>query len=1043
MSEDNYGTCVVLTPSTNYGLPDHVKGGLHITLLYFGDGGTVTGSDELALLDVVSRVAESYSGSSKLKTDAIERFGPEKDAVVVTMEAGPESEATQIRNEILANLPRNLLDVFEEAETYPDYKPHMTLGYIGEVGEEALSITIDDVPEYIFFDTIQVWSGSEQIGFKLPETEEEIEHYGIIRKSGRYPWGSGSNPHQRSRDFVGMVDDLKSKGLSESDIAKGLGLNTRELRENKKIAKAQLQKAIEAQVVKLKDKGMSNMAIGRQMNMNESSVRSYLNPTMKARRSQLENTADRLRQQLEKGTYLDVSEGSELYLGVSRGTLKAAARLLEEEGYKIHYLNIRQVGTGKDTKTLILAPDIPYKDFLQNRDKIEIPDFHSTDGGETFVGFRTPTSVDSKRLSVRYGPDGGNERDGIIEIRPGVEGLSLGNKRYAQVRIAVDGTHYLKGVAIYSDDIPSGSDIRFNTNKTKAEAPKKLDTLKKMSDDPDNPWDAVIKAGGQRGALNIVNEEGDWIQWSKNLSSQMLSKQAPDLAKQQLDLTYEIKKAEYDELKSFTNNTVKKYLLGSFADGADSSSVYLKAKGLPGTQNHVILPFPDMKKNEVYAPQYENGERLVLIRHPHAGRFEIPELIVNNRTPSARRIIGNAIDALGIHPAVAEQLSGADFDGDTVLAIPNRNGKRGVQTDRPLPELEGFDPKVQYRGTENTAKMKNTQTEMGIISNLITDMSVQGAPLSEIARAVKHSMVVIDAQKHGLNYKQSYSDNNIIELKRKYQRSSRGGATTLISQAKSKVKLPDRELRKAQDGGPIDPETGKKVYVETGNTRKNVDGTESPVFIDVRKMENTDDARTLMSGDGKGTAIERVYATHANKLKALANDARKLDLNTTNSEYNKDAARTYSPQVQSLTHQLNTALKNAPLERKAQLLAGAMVKQVRQATPGMEKDQIKKLETRSLATARARTGAGKDRIVLTDKEWEAIQAGAISATRLTAILRNADLKQVKEYATPRTSKGVSPAMLARAKAMYSSGYTQAEIAAALGVSTSTINSALT
>lgn len=1043
MVESDYGACVVLVPNRN-SLPDFVEGGHHITLAYFGDNKL---PDDLHrdLLNVVAELSETYSGRGVLKTDRVEKFGKDGEAVVVTMEKGDDSEAVQVRSELLKSISHELYQVFTEAETFPDYNPHMTLGYLNEQSEETLMVAPEDLPEELLFDSIAVWNGDERYSFRLIEHELELAHIGIIRRSGRYPWGSGNNPQQRSRDFLGMVDDLKKQGFSEKDVAQALGLNTRELRENKKIAKAQVQKALESQALKLQTKGMSNVAIGEQMGINESSVRALLNPVMRERRTQLDNTANKLRDQIANGEFLDISEGSEQYLGVSRGTLKAAARLLEDEGYKVQYLNINQIGTGKDTKTLVLTPgDLTYAEFLKNQDKIVVPGFHSNDGGMTWEDPQPPKSVSAKRLSVKYSDDGGADMDGVIELRPGAKDLSLGNNRYAQVRIAVNDTHYLKGMAVYSDDLPDGVDIRFNTNKPKGTpvlGGKDNSVLKPMSDDPSNPWGAVIKAGGQRGAINIVNEEGDWYKWSKNLSSQMLSKQSTELAKSQLDLTLAIKKAEFDEINSLTNPVVKKYLLNKFADGADSSAVYLKAKGLPGTQNHVILPIPKMKPTEIYAPQYKDGERVVLIRHPHGGIFEIPELTVNNKQPTAKGIIGQAIDAIGIHPSVAEQLSGADFDGDTVLVIPNRPGSKSVQHKAPLKDLKGFDPKIQYKGGPNTKKMRNTQTEMGIISNLITDMSIGGASDAELARAVKHSMVVIDAEKHGLDYRQSYNDQGIIQLKREYQDSSRGGASTLISRAKSQANPPEKELRKAKDGGPIDKATGKKVYVPTGNSYVDKSGKTINKVTRSNQMTETDDAMTLLSKGGIGTPIEKVYANHANELKALANKARKVMVNTKDNPYSPAAFKTYTPQVKSLTSKLNTALKNAPLERKAQLVAGAIVKQKKQANPGMDRDSVKKVEQKALAVARARTGAGKDRIKITDGEWEAIQAGAISSNRLSQVLRNTDLDEVKKLATPRINTVMSPAKTARAEAMLNAGYTQAEIAAALGIPKSTINEA--
>lgn len=1042
MTDKNYGACVVLTLKPNL-LPDTVEGGQHVTLAYFGDN-VISDELHLELLNIAGDIAKSYNGTGEMATSGIAYFGEQKDAVVVLIDPSDDSEPVKLRKQLLDSISEDLYGVFSEAETFPDYKPHMTLGYISDGYDD----NDEAIPPALFIQGIAVWNGDERISFNLDtEDEDAIVHYGIARKSGRYPWGSGENPYQRSSNFLGMYERLREKGLSQVEIAQGLGLNTRELRENKKIANSQIKKNQEARALALKEKGWSNVAIGKELGMNESSVRSLLNAKNRIKRSQLENTADRLREDLENGRYLDVSEGSERYLGVSRTTLKAATTLLADEGYKVHYLDIPQLGTrGNKTKTLVLAPDMPYTEFLDNRDKIDIPGFHSDDGGLTWTNPKPPKNVSIDRVAVQYAEDGGALKDGVIELRPGVDDISLGNSRYAQVRIAVDGTHYLKGMAVYSDDLPAGVDIRFNTNKTRKEAPAKQDAMKRMSDDPNNPWGAVIKAGGQRGALNIVNEAGDWEQWSKNLSSQMLSKQPKDLAKQQLDLTHSIKRAELDEIKSLTNPTVKKHLLQSYADGADSAAVYLKAKGLPGTQNHVILPVNSMRKNEVYAPQYPNDSVVALVRHPHGGIFEIPELRVNNRNREAKSLLGNAIDAIGINPIVAEQLSGADFDGDTVLVIPNRDGK--IRSKAPLKELENFNPRASYKIPDSdttTPRMKNTQTEMGLISNLITDMSIQGASDSEIARAVKHSMVVIDAEKHGLDYKQSYTDNGIIELKRKYQANADGrpgGSSTIISRAKSPARPLERTPRPASEGGPIDAETGELRYVNTGATYVDASGKTVPRTTPSTKMAEAKDAFSLVSGDGIGTPIERVYATHANRLKALANEARKEYLATPNLKYSPSARETYSAEVATLVSKLNVALKNAPLERRAQLLAGEVTRQKKLATPGMDKDQIKKVEQKALAEARARTGAGKQRITITPREWEAIQAGAISNNRLEQILRNSDLDAIKELATPRTQAGISPAMLSRVKAMASAGYTQAEIAAALGISTSSVNQAI-
>lgn len=902
---------------------------------------------------------------------------------------------------------------------------------------------------------------------------DELWHYGTLHKSGRYPWGSGKDPHQRNRQFLQYVQDLQKKGMSEAEIAKGMGLTTTELRQNKSTAKNDLKKEQIFRAQKLKEKGMSTSAIGREMQLNESSVRALLDPSAKEKNSKLEATKNILKEQVSEKTYLDVGRGTENHMGISSTALATAISTLKDEGYDVKYVKVKQLGTGKDTTLKVLVPPgADVKDLYQHPEKIkDYSGAYSEDNGRSFIKVEPPVSVDSKRIMVRFGDEGGAEKDGVIELNRNAPDLSLGKSRYAQVRVLVDNSHYLKGMAMYADEMPKGIDIIFNTNKTRAEtggdkmaAMKPTD--KNLKNDPENPFGSITRQkhyelNGKRllSPLNIVGsenpdgestsgEEGGWAKWSHNLSSQMLSKQSPALAREQLKMSYDIRKSEFDEIMSLTNPTVKKKLLESFADGADASAVNLKAAGLPRTRAHVILPINTLKDNEVYAPNYRNGEKVVLIRHPHGGTFEIPELTVNNRNKQANSVMKNAIDAVGINSKVAARLSGADFDGDTVLVIPNNSRK--VKTTSPLKELEGFDPqKYKIPAGSNIKKMGekgggNKQTEMGKISNLITDMTIAGAPHSEIARAVKHSMVVIDAEKHGLDYKQSAKDNGILELKKKYQArpdGTAGGAATLISRATAEVRIPDRKPRSVKNGGPIDPVTGRKMYEpDPKATYVDKNGRTVTRQIKVKRLAEVPDAYQLMSTNG--TPIEAVYANHSNQLKALANEARKTAYMTPPIKYNPSANKVYTPQVKSLNAKLNEALRNAPLERQAQLLANANVHAKTQANPDMDKDQVKKIKGQALTTARIRTGAKKQQIQITPDEWEAIQAGAISNSKLVQILNNADLDRIKELATPRTKTVMVPAKLARAKDMLARGYTQADIADALGVPTSTLNDAL-
>ena len=870
--------------------------------------------------------------------------------------------------------------------------------------------------------------------------DDELKHIGVIRKSGRYPWGSGENPRQRNKSFLDSVADLKAKGLSETEIAKGLGLeSTTQLRAYSSIAKNEMRKSDASEAMRLKEKGYSNVAIGKKMGKNESSIRALLEPAAAERRDILQTVAKSLREQVKPDVYLDIGEGTYHEFGVAKDKLATAVAMLKTEGYQVMYVKVPQLGTKNFTSVKVLVnPGVTYTEVYKNTGRITTFNQTTKDDGRSFYGLTPPKNVKLNRISIAYDEDGGSSKDGIIELRPGVSDLNLGKSKYAQVRIAVNGTHYLKGMAVYSNDLPDGVDIRFNTNKSKNDPniKTKLDVMKPLKDDPDNPFGAVIKPGGQRGALNILNEEGDWYKWSKNLSSQMLSKQSPTLIKQQLGLTFAAKKQEFDDIMKLTNPTVRKKLLEAFADDADSSSVTLKAMGLPRTRSHVILPIPSLKDTEVYAPQYRNGEKVVLIRHPHGGIFEIPELTVNNRNRDAISILGRATDAIAINPNVAKQLSGADFDGDTALVIPNKGGI--VKSQRAITALKEFDPRLSYGGFDGMKKMQNTQTEMGNISNLITDMTIRGASTSEIVRAVRHSMVVIDAEKHGLNYKQSYADHGIRELKNKYQGGTGSGATTLISRSSSDLRVPIRKPRSAADGGPIDPKTGKKVFVETGETYVDKSGKVVPKTQLSTKMGEAEDAFLLSSG----TPREALYADHANKLKGLANEARKNAYTTKPLRYSPTAKVTYDPQVKSLNAKLQIAFKNKPLERQAQILANNIVNAKKADNPGMDKDQLKKIKGQALNAARDRVGAKKLRVIISDIEWEAIQAGAISNQKLSDILDNSDIDEVKKLATPRTNTVMSPVKTQRANSMLAAGYTQAEIADALGVPTTTLNAAL-
>lgn len=911
---------------------------------------------------------------------------------------------------------------------------------------------------------------ADEIRSIYEENDDDIlMHYGMPRRSGRYPWGSGKDPYQRNVDFIGRVKQLKQQGLSEKEIAEAVGLeNSTQLRVEYSTALAMRKTHDRATIKKMLAEGKNKSEIAKEMGVNESTIRSLLNEESEARTNQARNTADFLKKMVDERGMIDVGGDVEKFignLGVSRTKLEEALYILQQEGYEVYGGRVPQATNPgmRTTLKVLCPPGTGHKEIFDYGKINSIEDFKSYDDGETFKkAFTYPESLDSKRLKIRYAEDGGINKDGVIELRRGVEDISLGNDLYSQVRILVDGTHYLKGMAVYSDDLPDGVDVLFNTNK-KAGTPM-TDVLKKIKDDPDNPFGSAIKEkGGQRWyidengneKLSVINkraEQGDWSEWKDKLPAQFLSKQSLSLAKRQLKEAIDAKESEYNDICALTNPTVKKNLLNSFAEDCDSAAVHLYAAALPRQKYHVILPVNELSDNEIYAPNYHDGEKVALVRYPHGGTFEIPILTVNNKQANARKMIGsNSGDAVGINSKVAERLSGADFDGDTVMVIPT-GGKVNITSTDPLKGLEGFDPKLAYPAVPGMKKLgeKAKQKEMGVVSNLITDMTLKGASEDELARAVRHSMVVIDATKHKLNYKQSELDNDIPALKKKYQAyidengHERAGASTLISRAKSEMQVPKRK------GSPqIDPETGKVSYKESGETYDKTVVNKKTGEITVKKvprtqksskMMETDDAYTLISD--KRTNMEIAYADFANKMKSLANEARKTMVTTKDIKYDPSAKATYSKEVEDLNKKLFIAQKNSPKERRAQLIAASVVKAKKDANPDMTKDEIKKESQRALSAAREKLGAKKQKIEITDKEWEAIQAGAISATKLNSIINNADIDVLRQKAMPKTNKEIGQAQINRIKSLSNQGKSNAEIAEALGISASSVSNYL-
>lgn len=935
--------------------------------------------------------------------------------------------------------------------------------------------------------------------------EDFLMHYGKGHldggHSGRYPWGSGDDSYQRTGTFYDRVDKMRKEGFTWTDengkswtgdaaIYKSMGLTSGQFRTEYALSKDEVRMAKVARIKELQAQGMGATAIGKEMDLPESTIRSLLNEQAESRMKQARATADIIRKRIdETNGPVDVGNGVEIDLNVSKEKMQQALYLLEREGYVIHKGGIPQVtNKGQQTNQVVICPPGTEWKEIYNFDKIStLKEYISRDGGDSFEKkFHYPASLDSKRLMIRYkddaGPDGitGIQKDGLIELRRGVDDLSLGESRYSQVRILVDGTHYLKGMAVYSDNLPDGVDVVFNTNKSREKG--LYGTLKEIKKDPDNPFGSAIKdveQGGQYwytdkktgekklGLINKRASEGDWSEWADKLPSQFLGKQSKNMVEKQLNLAKADKQAEFDEIMSLTNPTIKKHFLRSFAEDCDSAAVHLKAAALPGQKYKVMIPINTLKDNEVYAPGYEDGTKLALIRYPHGGTFEIPICTVNNKhKPAIDILTKTATDAVGVNSRVAERLSGADFDGDTVMCIPTHDkaGKVKITSTKKLKGLEGFDSK-SYAYTDEEIKsgkakiMKNTQTQMGIISNLITDMTIKGATEDELARAVRHSMVVIDAEKHKLNYKQSEKDNNIAALQKEYQsyvdangKLHTKGASTLLSRAKGEIPVDKRQgspkvnIKGKEWYDPNKPEgaliykTADDLYYQQKKVNKK---TGEEYYVSVKRtqkstrMAETDDAYTLIS-DVKDPR-EVLYADYANAMKRMANEARKEAEYTGKIATNESAKRAYKAEIESLNAKLNTSLSNHPRERQAQRLANAEVKAKQAANPTMTKGDVKKASQQALTKYRQQVGAKREPIEINDREWEAIQAGAISEAKLTQILNHADKDKLRERATPRVTSVLSQAKINRIKAMSNSNYSLNDIAKALGVSASTVS----
>ena len=969
-------------------------------------------------------------------------------------------------------------------------------------------------------------------------------------------------------DYIKLYYDalkLQKEGKTTEEIAAHFGFigahgapSVSLCRRMRQVAKALATKEEDAQLLKFKSQGLNNTEIARAMKEKFPEGR-WNNGTTVANRiknaefgggkgSELRRVADQLVKELGDHKFLDIGDGTEIWLGCKKTMKESAVNYLKMLGYTEHSLPLDQFGYGNDTsrKTtfqLLGQPGLTKQDAWFDKEDIATIGSTYDFATDKYVEPQKPAKVDHSRVFIDYTHEdgtGGAELDGLIELRPGVKDLSLGNAAYAQVRINIDDKYYAKGMARYGD-VPEGYDMVFHTNK-KDGAPlekvfKEMKTDWKGDIDWENPFGASIKDtdrlhsvqrtyvdddGKEKlSAINVVAEEGDWAQWGSNVTvaAQVLSKQKNAVAKEQLQLTTQKADQEFKEIDSLTNPVIRQYELANFADNCDVRAKELKAVGFKDQACKVLLPWKEIKDGEIYAPHLENGTEVALVRYPYSGDFETPKLTVNNKYKGPREVIGNGSDAVGINAYTASLLSGADFDGDTVLVIPldkNPDFKHG----KPLPGLDGFDDKAEYgipdefkvdkklmqkkknefkrqlyeehpemnkieraKAVKEWEKKYLHQQEkegkvapiskayaynlMGVTTNLIMDMTLRGdAPNEDLEKAVKHSMVLIDAEKHYLDYKRSADENKIKALQREYQPKpdgeGSGGPQTLVTKAKSEVRVPEYEEltsrltpdSKVAKRYKLTPEqideynamwdagehvripTGKHVYKWSKKEQAFVD--KGPKRVESTWMDETSDAYTLSSG----TMMESYFAKYANHMKELGKkaraEARALEHNLPGVD--KAAQRLYKDEVKSLKEKIESSRKNIPIERQAQLIANVKMEALRVSNTDWTEDDEKKWRNKLIEQARKKAHSSRERFTITDREWEAIQAHALPSTDVKQLLRHANQDELKQRSRPRQVYKMTSAEIAKAQRMLNrkNPPTLAEVAATFGVSVTTL-----
>ena len=227
-----------------------------------------------------------------------------------------------------------------------------------------------------------------ELYFEFEDSEPYIEHYGMPRRSGRYPWGSGDNPYQHgSGDFISRVEALRKENITYTDpetgqiytgdtaVAKTLGMSTTQLRARLAMAKNERRATQYDKAVSMREDGHTLQEIADALGMpNESSVRSLLNKESAERMNKAITTANTLKALVDEKGLIDVGDGVDTELHISKEKLNQALEILQDEGYEVYGFGLPQLtNPGKQTNFKVIAPPgTTYSEVYALRDKGEI-----------------------------------------------------------------------------------------------------------------------------------------------------------------------------------------------------------------------------------------------------------------------------------------------------------------------------------------------------------------------------------------------------------------------------------------------------------------------------------------------------------------------------------------------------------------------------------------------------------------------------------------------------------------------------------------------